>query len=256
MTSCHPAIAPNQPQFIIGYGSLMNAASKQETVPDSSDSIPIRVRGFERGWFYQSQDSDFEPIDSELTTYLGVVENPAATINAVLFRLLGHPQADIDKLDEREHGYCRQQVHPAQIIRLDRSPIPLAGEIWIYVVKSIHPPSASHPIVQSYVDLTLNGCLELETAYRLNTNHRHDFTAEYIQTTSHWSSHWLDDRQSPRRPSSQLLPFATIDQLLSIVTPTHQYWQMRCPDEETNLVPQPVPGNISKIWVGSTNIST
>jgi hypothetical protein len=40
---CKPSPDPQQPQFIIGYGSLM------ETAPKARENLPILVREFERG---------------------------------------------------------------------------------------------------------------------------------------------------------------------------------------------------------------
>jgi hypothetical protein len=39
--SCHPAIDPAQPQFIVGYGSLMQEQSKREDALNVGDNYPF-----------------------------------------------------------------------------------------------------------------------------------------------------------------------------------------------------------------------
>jgi hypothetical protein len=51
-------------------------------------------------------------------------------------------------------------------------------------------PSPQFPMVQSYVDICVNGCLEVEGKYPCATG----FTAEFIATTEAWSRYWVNDR--------------------------------------------------------------
>jgi hypothetical protein len=53
-------------------------------------------------------------------------------------------------------------------------------------------------MVQSYVDICINGCLELEALYRRAKEEA--FTEEFIRTTSGWNAYWVNDRLYPRRP--------------------------------------------------------
>ncbi|MES2997868.1 MAG: hypothetical protein V4700_00885 [Pseudomonadota bacterium] len=55
------------------------------------------------------------------------------------------------------------------------------GEFWIYEVRPefIAQPSARYPIVESYVDIFLAGCLEIEEKFHLK-----NFAASCIDTTS------------------------------------------------------------------------
>jgi hypothetical protein len=57
-------------------------------------------------------------------------------------------------------------------------------------------PTSKFPMVQSYVDLCINGCLELESLYRTANG----FTQEFIRTTTGWNAYWVNDRIYPRRP--------------------------------------------------------
>jgi hypothetical protein len=68
--------------------------------------------------------------------------------------------------------------------------------IWVYVPKRPVPPDASHPILQSYVDIILRGCLETGGEAMARS---------FIATTSGWfhpspdgtPPHWVDDRVTP-----------------------------------------------------------
>ncbi|PHQ79208.1 MAG: hypothetical protein COB66_07345 [Coxiella sp. (in: Bacteria)] len=190
--NCHPLVDMHKPQLIIGYGSLMQEASKKRSDPDVSANYPVLVRGFKRGWFlYACND---RPGFS--TTYLGVTPNPDAHINAVVYKLNG--AKTIQAYDAREKGYCRVRVKPSDIKFLALLPKNMQnGQIWIYNSQQglIKTPTKNCPIVQSYVDIFLSGCLELQKKYTLP-----GFAKQCITTTSDWSSHWVNDRLYPRRP--------------------------------------------------------
>jgi len=199
---CHPAPEPGQNQYIVGYGSLLEQASRQRTVPDAGAALPVRVRGFRRAWIARGSPTGFS------TTFLGVSADARSRMNAVLFSV--PDESAIAAMDSRENGYCRVKIGAAQITALDQSPIP-AGERWIYVNKpqNTAPPSATYPIVQSYVDVFLSGCLEVGRAFQLE-----DFARECIVSTHGWSSHWVNDRIYPRRPFIYQPNAGAIDALL------------------------------------------
>ena len=52
------------------------------------------------------------------------------------------------------------------------------------------PPSITHPILQTYIDVCITSCLE----------HGDDFAREFISTTFLWTPYWLNDREIARRP--------------------------------------------------------
>lgn len=199
---CHPQPDPEKNQYLVGYGSLMQQASRTRTAPNAGDVVPVRVHGFRRAWIARGSPNGFS------TTFLGVSENAQARMNAVLFAL--PEQSEIARMDERERGYCRVGVSAAQITALDSAALP-AGQRWIYVNKpqNTAPPSSTHPIVQSYVDVFLSGCLEVERAYQLQ-----GFAHECLTSTHGWSKHWVNDRIYPRRPFIHQPDAAAIDALL------------------------------------------
>ncbi len=203
---CRPSIDPRQPQYIVGYGSLMATASKEQTAPTAGENLPIMVTGFERGWFIQG--SSYSP-----TTYLGAMANPRAQMNAVIYRL--PLAAELAATDRRESGYCRVLVDARQIEMLDRSVTP-QGQIWMYTVQpdKVIAPNADFPIVQSYVDIMLGGCLEIEKNFAIE-----QFAEMCVTTTTGWSQHWVNDRIYPRRPFIHQPRSREIDQLLEATIP-------------------------------------
>ena len=207
--TCHPIPKTASPQYIIGYGSLMEDASRQRSAPQSTEVTPVRVQGFRRAWTARGASVGFS------TTFLGVSQDAKSGMNAVLFPLQN--EADIANMDARENGYCRAQVSKDQIETLDLSAVP-DGEIWLYVNKlqSMDLPSSTFPIVQSYVDVFLTGCLQVEAKYQLP-----GFARECVVSTHNWSKHWVNDRIYPRRPFVYQPNAGAIDRLLNKEVPTY-----------------------------------
>lgn len=204
---CHPPVNLRKNQYIIGYGSLMNEKSKHHSSATSGDNIPVYVTGFQRGWYRQTTFPGFN------TIFLDVKKQPDVKMAAVAYRL-AKPH-NITKFDSRESYYCRVKVDPSQVKVLNKK-AKVKGEIWIYDSPEnvLSAPDAAHPIVQSYVDLFLTGCLELEKKYKLE-----GFAANCIQSTTNWSGYWLNDRIYPRRPFMYSEHALTIDSLLKQYLP-------------------------------------
>ena len=185
---CRPELDPSKPQYIVGYGSLMQSASKRMTEPGAGINLPVSVTGFQRAWSHRG---------TYPTTYLGVEPAKSARMAAALYRsflLDGKLESDA-----REFSYCRAAVEAASIRMLDGSTVPSPAEVWIYVDRpeSLAPPDEDYPIVQSYVDIFITGCLELQARV---ADPELDFVAQCVRTTDGWSKHWVNDRLLPRRP--------------------------------------------------------
>lgn len=199
---CHPLPTPGTPQYIVGYGSLMQEASRLRTAPSAKEAWPVRVKGYRRAWIAQGAPVGFS------TTFLGVKINTYSTLNAALFPLAS--DAEVGNMDAREDGYCRVAVPDTQLTML-AGELPVASEVWIYVNKPrrVAAPSVRFPVVQSYVDIFVGGCLELERQYQLQ-----GFAEECIGSTHGWSKHWVNDRLYPRRPFIHQPNAMAIDKLL------------------------------------------
>lgn len=201
---CRPPLVQGKQNFLIGYGSLMQSASRRRTNPRAVNVYPIMVRGFERVWGIRSHNY--------YTTMLTIIKNKRAQLNAVYYPVMAQ---DITQTDAREGGYCRVNVPREQLSALGLKTLP-PGVFWVYAQKDNHvsTPNAHYPIVQSYVDLFIGGCLQVGRAYQVP-----DFAARCVQTTTAWpkvsvKGAWINDRVHPHRPFDQPDSFA-IDRLLA-----------------------------------------
>jgi hypothetical protein len=89
------------------------------------------------------------------------------------------------------------------------------GDVYIFVsnpadISKTKEPTSTFPIVQSYVDICVNGCLEVEALYRAATG----YVQEFIKTTTGWNKYWVNDRLYPRRPFIYVPNASKIDQAL------------------------------------------
>lgn len=212
---CHPPIDRSLPQYIIGYGSFMNEQSKRATDPDAGNGFPVWIKGFKRGWFSRSGTAGGP-------TFLGITTQEDAELNAAIYPIFA---SAMDKYDQREDTYCRQAVPINQLRSLTDKSLP-KGQMWIYVSskESIKLADANYPLVQSYVDIFLSGCLQLERQFQL-----HDFAKACVTTTDNWSTHWENDRIFPKRPWQYQPDAVAIDKLLSDNIPTI-FHQIKQPD--------------------------
>lgn len=219
---CHPAVDQSLPQFIVGYGSLMEEASKRRTAPDTGLNRPVRVRGFQRAWNARGNQVGFS------TTYLGVDAPKTPDERKVAGDATDDPvmvaaayqdfsAKGIAGTDERETFYCRYAVALDKIELLDGWAFPENAQVWIYALPRGQKgdlPNERWPIVQSYVDIFLTGCLDLEKRVDRSLYPDLKFADLCISTTTGWSADWVNDRLYPRRAFIYQPNASTIDQLL------------------------------------------
>lgn len=208
--ACHPVIDESRQQYIVGYGSLMQEASKHRTAPEAGPNRPVLVDGYQRAWNARGSLVGFS------TTYLGVRPSHWERMAAAIYH--DPDPNDIRATDQREEFYCREAVSPAALHMLDGDPPPENAEVWIYVNKpdAVFPPDERFPIVQSYVDIFITGCMELAQKVRSNEI---DFQKGCIETTDGWSTHWVNDRPMPRRPFIFQPKSGAVDALLQRMLP-------------------------------------
>jgi hypothetical protein len=207
---CNALPDSKQPQYIIGYGSLMQDESRKRTSPQAEAAHPIEVSGYLRGWFAKGSPVGFS------TTFLGVLPDTNSRLNAVIYRI---EMNELRATDLREASYCRKRVPFADIKILEKNSFKLAdGQAWIYVnpPETAVVPSVRFPIVQSYVDIFVSGCMEQEQRYELK-----GFAEQCLTTTNDWSTHWVNDRPFPRRPFISQPKASQIDSLLSLRLPEY-----------------------------------
>ncbi len=207
-------------QFIFGYGSLINTPSSNSTAGKVTVAIPVRVSpefGYIRAWVARSP-SGF--------TALGL-RKPAPgekpeTINGVLYPVDG---ADMTPFDNREKGYVRIGVPLAQVEAVSWQAVPRDVQIWVYVPvgeggepgAGLTPPNTAFPLLQSYIDVVIDGALEFGP----------DYAREFVETTRDWSEFWLNDRQLARRPWIFDTNYSNEDRLLSTTAPASEHFKDR-----------------------------
>ena len=185
--------------YLIGYGSLMEEESRTRTTPTAKVAFPISVSGLMRGWFARTD------VVGLTTTFLGCVRkddhDSNYRMNAVIYRTT---EEELEATDKRELNYEREEV-PRDHITDYVSVLPDNARVWIYLNKftAENPmekafPNMDFPIVQSYVDICVNGCLEMEALYP--EAKKKQFAKDFLTTTYHWSTFWVNDRVYPRRP--------------------------------------------------------
>ncbi|WP_375750496.1 gamma-glutamylcyclotransferase family protein [Vibrio sp. HN007] len=158
--------------YIFGYGSLMNEASRTLT-GHTGHAIPAVVHGMVRSW------SKID--DSYRASPVAVVEGEGQ-VNGVLLEI---DDIALKEFDVREAGYHRIKLKPEQIECVEA--FDSEKPIWIYVVNEASAPCHNVPIVMSYVDTVLAGCLEISDA----------FAKHFVEHTQGWHHPLKNDRDNP-----------------------------------------------------------
>lgn len=195
--------------YVFGYGSLLERASRTRTNPEALAAWPARVTGYQRGWFHQFADNV-----GSTCTYVGAEKAEGQTINGVIY-----PVSDFEKTKQRETGYTAIQLNADEIAMLDGGgPWSADGDLKAYVfvsnqdsISKTKAPTPTFPMVQSYVDICINGCLEIDALYRTAKG---SFAQEFVRTTSGWNANWVNDRIYPRRPFIYAPNASAIDKVL------------------------------------------
>lgn len=206
------ATSPSAPRFdyVFGFGSIINTATHAPWLASDKDSnctvlqgqraTILKSFGYKRGWTFRSATG---------FTALGLLrEEEANDINGVLFRI----RHDLlEGFDRREVGYDRVEIdrNCIKLIPPEESEtnepdankyshqvvldIQVGEKIWVYVPQESFCAEANedHPILQSYVDTVMQGCLDWGGE---------SMAEEFVATTSNFSPYYLNDTPSSRRP--------------------------------------------------------
>jgi cation transport regulator ChaC len=228
---CHPDFDDNKSQYIIGYGSLIDEVSKRNTDDTAGTNYPIILSGYQRSW------SVYGNLPGLNTIFLTVTYNASSSFNGVIYKTI-----NIISYDIREYIYCRLKVNETNLILLNDTSniLDINRQIWIYISKRSHDsnesksgtttttpsspttttttsttiPSRRFPIVQSYVDIFIRGCLNISKTYKYFDD---SYAKMCISSTSYWPirrGEWINDRIFPRRPLIYEPMAREVDQLL------------------------------------------
>lgn len=200
--NCHPEISDTTNNYLIGYGSLMNDKSRAVTNPSVKNVYPILVKNYERVWGLQPPNLQ--------GTFLLAVPKKGSEFNGVYYKVDSN---DLVEVDKREITYCRVKLKDKNIEAMALKSLP-NGIYWIYSSDKkdkIKLPSKNNPITQHYVDIFINGCLQMQNRYNIPK-----FSNMCITTTHGWSdTYWVNDRIYPRRPTDTTPNALLIDKKLS-----------------------------------------
>ncbi|WP_320825620.1 gamma-glutamylcyclotransferase family protein [Reinekea sp.] len=163
--------------FIFGYGSLICSDSRSRTGV-SGPAHPIEVQGIARKWSVHVPDY--------AATAVGAHSDAQGHCNGVFFAV---DEDNLSRFDGREKGYRRIQVPWAAVQSTSTAELPALGTLWAYVGTSQAAPHAQRPIMQSYLDVILNGCL----------NYGPDFARRFTELTGQWQ-YLVNDRAQPTYP--------------------------------------------------------
>ena len=177
----------------------MEKDSRTRTNKDAKNVKPIMIKNFERTWGQRSSRYKI--------TFLTIKKKEGAKLNAVYYPL---SIKGISKLDKRERSYCRIKLKDNEVSFFNDKINLKNKNFWVYAAKpdKINAPDEKHPIVQSYVDIFLNGCFQIQDKFKIN-----EFSDLCIETTTEWSKNWVNDRVHARRPFL-ISNFNRIDHLL------------------------------------------
>ncbi|WP_432177866.1 gamma-glutamylcyclotransferase family protein [Streptomyces sp. NBC_00063] len=190
-------------QYIFGYGSLIQRESREETWPKAGKSFPVSVQGVTRGWYDRVDTVSWGP------TYLGALPDRGSTCNGVIFRVT---QGELRAFAEREKGYKLNRIPPGDITMLDGRSAPPPGNFWYFASTSARYVSQEFPIVQSYVDVCVSGCLEIEEEFPASRAAK--FAQNFFTATTDWKTPWINDRIYPWRPFVHVPRANEIDTLI------------------------------------------
>ncbi|MEM6408431.1 MAG: gamma-glutamylcyclotransferase family protein [Pseudomonadota bacterium] len=163
--------------YFFGYGSLVNTRTH-----DYPDPIPTKLHGWRRVWKHTEMRD---------VAYLSVERAQDCAIEGLVARV---PGDDWAALDEREYAYWREPV-PSHTLSFTRS---VAASVQIYQTRTGQnaAPSVKHPIILSYLDVVVQGFLNV---------FGEDGVARFFETTAGWEAPILNDRAAPFYPRHQQL---------------------------------------------------
>lgn len=189
--------------YIFGYGSLIQKESREETWPKAGKSFPVSVQGVTRGWYDRVDTVSWGP------TYLGALPDRGSTCNGVIFQVT---HGELRAFAEREKGYKLIRIPPGDITMLDGRSAPPPGDFWYFGSTSARYASQEFPIVQSYVDVCVSGCLEVEEQFPASRTAK--FAQNFFTATTDWKTPWINDRICPWRPFVHVPRANEIDTLI------------------------------------------
>lgn len=192
-------------EYLFGYGSLINPDSRTHT-GKTDDALLCEVKDIKREWNFRVPEAH--------VTALGATLQSNTVCNGVLIPI---DTEELGKFDIREKGYTRVPLLKKNV-ELSNGKLP-SNRIWAYLLDSPQKPNSQNPIIQSYIDVVLSGCITVGGG---------DFAKRFISTTSGWLADWIGDRANPKYPRAMKeVPLApVIDGLLREIVPERDAYKI------------------------------
>ncbi len=205
------------PNYIFGYGSLMEFKTRVSIVPDALYVRPAEIKGYVRGWFARQTSKNV------FCTYLGAasannLKQKTNTVNGILYYVTPQELAATDVFESV--GYKRILIPAAKIKMLDCQSLPPIGNVWMYEANlnstaALHKfaPTKKYPIVQTYLDTCLQGCIQIENGFPQVSG----FLKTFISTTLFWNKHIVNDRFLSGRPFGNQTKTMELDKVMKMI---------------------------------------
>jgi hypothetical protein len=196
-------------KLIFGYGSLLAQRSRALTWRLDTAILPARLNGYSRRWNSRSMQLGGG------ISFLGLRKEITSTCNGILVEV---DDDQYERILKRESGYSETGLSLSDFDFFSSHPFRPEQKIITFTNDSTDTPNDSYPIVQSYVDLCLEGCIEIE---KVGGESGIDFSEEFILSTKDWSKAWVNDRVHARRPFVEYPAASRIDQLIRKFLPDY-----------------------------------
>ena len=165
--------------YIFSYGGIINSNSRNYTKETLySKAIPVILKksaGYERNWvtLENSKHGKF--------SFLGINKTKNNNnINGVLFKI---NKNDLIKFDKREFpDYYRRKINRKFFKHYFNKDLPNNIIIYTYIIKKKYLNDNKCPILQTYLDIVLQGCLE----------YNNKFAKMFLDTTNNWKPIYND----------------------------------------------------------------
>lgn len=212
--------------YVFGYGSIINNVSRKSTLQSISPNLTASDAdvdhaviatlspefGYKRCWCFRSS-TGFTALGLKYCDGGSKERQCLLGVTGVLFPVPS--SAALDAFDLRESGYRRICIPRDMItvslsskheIECTKQPLSTA-RIWVYIPEPnrLSEPDESFPLLQTYIDTCLRGCLDWGGT---------TLVSSFLKSTFGWSEFYLNDAPMSRRPWLHRPEYSVIDKCL------------------------------------------
>ncbi|MDJ0614842.1 MAG: gamma-glutamylcyclotransferase [Rhizobiaceae bacterium] len=165
-----------------GFGSLVN----KDTLRTSYvDVVPARLKGWRRHWQARTETLP------QKVALLSIHKEPACDI---LGLMVVDRLENLPLVDEREEGYSRVKLTPANLVLPDTFSPPQT--LYVYVADEVPEVVDDGCLLQSYLDAVMQG---------FHREHGKEGVQHFVDTTTKFDRPLICDRDNPLYPRSVTL---------------------------------------------------